>query len=1001
MNNRLINRIRFTLILIFAIFFIRPASVSAQNGWTTAAPVTSARFGTVTGVIDGKIYVAGGYDTGYLNTLEVYDPALNTWSALAPMPAGIYLATGDVIGGKLYVAGGSDGISPVATLFVYDPVMNSWSTLAPMPTARFLASSGAINGKLYVAGGTVSNTGTSTDKLEVYDPTTNTWATKAPMPESGGRYDAGGAVLSNKFYVAGGYGDTVSYSKLLEVYDPLTDSWTAKAPMPQFQLIFAALALNGQLYAIGGQDSTSAPLNIVQVYEPTTDTWSNAPAMPTARFGLSAEAVGNSIYALGGHNGSAAFATHEVFTLPSCAPSPAGLVGWWAGDGDARDNTGVNNGTLNVFPNHSGMTVGHIGQSFFLQQATFEYVAVPDNNSLEMTTQFTLAAWVRQLGTYPPDQQIISKFGTFGNYAYQFSLSSNGGVRMDFSADGTNYGALIAPNNSITPGVWQYVAATFNAGNVKLYVNGIEVASGTSSITSIYSNGTAPLNIGRDAGGAGQYFSGLIDEAMVFNRALSATEINDIFALGKKGVCKSAATSAGANSQTQVGDQTITFQSVNTPGATTSFTLPPLDAGDLPANYTHTGLAYDISTTASFTGPVQICFNLPSVMSQTAQTNLRVLHNEGGTLVDRTTGRMFSSSMLCASVTSLSPFVIAAAATPTAAPASVSGEVLTTGGVPLGGVVVELGGAHRLRTITDAAGHYKFDGIESGNFYTITPSRAGYSFNPRERSFSLISDKTDATFTAAPDAIVNANPLDTDLFFVRQHYLDFLGREPDTGGLAYWATQFAGCRGDASCLNQARINISAAFFIEQEFQETGSFIYRLYKASYGVRPLFAQFMPDRKQLVGGADLEANKNAFVESWIQRPEFTQRYPQHLSGPEFIDALLKTLRESSSIDTAEMRSALLNDYQTHHSRARIVRMVADDEALRQAEYNSAFVLMQYFGYLRRDPDEDGYRFWLNVLDTREPNNYRGMVCSFITSKEYQYRFSPVATSSNADCR
>jgi hypothetical protein len=78
----------------------------------------------------------------------------------------------------------------------------------------------------------------------------------------------------------------------------------------------------------------------------------------------------------------------------------------------------------------------------------------------------------------------------------------------------------------------------------------------------------------------------------------------------------------------------------------------------------------------------------------------------------------------------------------------------------------------------------------------------------------------------------------------------------------------------------------------------------------------------------------------------------------------------------------------------------VVADNSVFAQAEYNSAFVLMQYFGYLRRNPDQGGYDFWLNVLNNRVPNNYRAMVCAFITSTEYQLRFGSVVTHSNAEC-
>jgi len=94
------------------------------------------------------------------------------------------------------------------------------------------------------------------------------------------------------------------------------------------------------------------------------------------------------------------------------------------------------------------------------------------------------------------------------------------------------------------------------------------------------------------------------------------------------------------------------------------------------------------------------------------------------------------------------------------------------------------------------------------------------------------------------------------------------------------------------------------------------------------------------------------------------------------------------------------LVNDYIQHKSRSRIMRFVADDPSFREAEYNRAFVLMQYYGYLRRDPDEGGYQFWLNVLNTRVSGNFRGMVCAFINSEEYQKRFSSVRTRTDSVC-
>ena len=85
---------------------------------------------------------------------------------------------------------------------------------------------------------------------------------------------------------------------------------------------------------------------------------------------------------------------------------------------------------------------------------------------------------------------------------------------------------------------------------------------------------------------------------------------------------------------------------------------------------------------------------------------------------------------------------------------------------------------------------------------------------------------------------------------------------------------------------------------------------------------------------------------------------------------------------------------------TRAQVVADVIEIQTFKDREYNPSFVLMQYFGYLRRNADDPGYAFWLDILNNRQPNNYRSMVCAFITSAEYQLRFSSVVTHSNSEC-
>jgi hypothetical protein len=339
----------------------------------------------------------------------------------------------------------------------------------------------------------------------------------------------------------------------------------------------------------------------------------------------------------------------------------------------------------------------------------------------------------------------------------------------------------------------------------------------------------------------------------------------------------------------------------------------------------------------------------------------------------------------------------------TAAGASISGMVTTVDGQPLGGVAMMLNGTANQTTITDSGGHYEFDGVGANQFYVVTPQLANFTFNPANRSFSLLGDKTDAIFTGLPNPIVTANPLDTSDYFVRQQYLDFLGREPDQQGLDYWSAQLNQCNGDAACLSAQRIEVSAAFFASPEFQQTGSFVYLVYKAGLGRQLSYAEFNAARTQVLAGTSLATSQAAFANAFVQGPEFVQKFQTSLTAESFVDALLAQISAVSQVDLSPQRGQMIATYQTggsmNQGRALVLQMVTADGSLQQAEYNSSFVLMEYFGYLRRDADPGGYQFWLNALN-RVPGSYRGMVCSFITSTEYQRRFSSVITHSNSEC-
>jgi hypothetical protein len=263
------------------------------------------------------------------------------------------------------------------------------------------------------------------------------------------------------------------------------------------------------------------------------------------------------------------------------------------------------------------------------------------------------------------------------------------------------------------------------------------------------------------------------------------------------------------------------------------------------------------------------------------------------------------------------------------------------------------------------------------------------------------------------------NQIDDPSFFVRQHYQDFLNRTPDPSGLDFWTHQITDCGADQACSEVKRINVSAAFFISIEFQETGYLVYRIYKVAYGNLPggapvpvRFNELVPDTQQIglgvvVGKAGweqvLENNKQAFALDFVTRSRFTSAYPTTLTPAEFVDMLFAN---AGVTPTATERTAAINEFggagntADTAARARALRRVAENSTFTQQEFNRAFVLMQYFGYLRRNPydppeatlDYSGYNFWLNKLNQFGGNYIAAeMVKAFITSGEYRGRFGP----------
>jgi hypothetical protein len=286
-----------------------------------------------------------------------------------------------------------------------------------------------------------------------------------------------------------------------------------------------------------------------------------------------------------------------------------------------------------------------------------------------------------------------------------------------------------------------------------------------------------------------------------------------------------------------------------------------------------------------------------------------------------------------------------------------------------------------------------------------------------------IGSQTVATVTITDnDGANGSNPLSNNPFFVRQQYLDFLNREPDSSGLAFWTGQTTSC-GSADLL-VCRINVSGAFFLSIEFQQTGYLVERIYKAAFGDAngtaggqtikvPVIRinQFLPDTQRIGQGVvvnvgnwqqQLDDNKNAFTEEFVQRPAFLSALPLSMTALEFVNKLNDNAKDANGalpLSTAERDSLVAGLNNGTMTRAQVLRAVAEDADLANSEKNRAFVLMQYFGYLRRNPndapesglDYGGYNFWLGKLNGANGDFVAAeMVKAFITSPEYNQRFA-----------
>jgi hypothetical protein len=249
-------------------------------------------------------------------------------------------------------------------------------------------------------------------------------------------------------------------------------------------------------------------------------------------------------------------------------------------------------------------------------------------------------------------------------------------------------------------------------------------------------------------------------------------------------------------------------------------------------------------------------------------------------------------------------------------------------------------------------------------------------------------------------------------FFVRQHYLDFLGREPEVG--EPWSNVLRNCGNQfntdpaspsAGC---DRITVSGAFFGSPEFKSKGIYVIDFYRVAFNRLPTYSEFSVDLASITGAtaAETNAKRATFANNFVLRPEFVNGPPNAygaMSNSTYVTTLMGRYGLSSimtpdpanpdgaakvTLTTNDLTNALNGSTLT---RAQVLRaIVQSDEVTGNFEAVNAFVASQYYGYLRRTPDTGGFNGWVTYL-TNNPSDFRTMVNGFVNSTEYRLRFGP----------
>jgi hypothetical protein len=472
----------------------------------TPMPVPVSAFGYA--VVDGDIYIIGGASGSSTTAVQRYNPATDTWEkdtnnggTLSPLPQPRAVLYCGVINGKIHAIGGWDENQAYKSdHFIYDPASNTWSTSSSIPQYPIGQFAATVNNKIYVFGGWQ---GSYKDYVFEYSDEIG-WTAKSPMPTA--RNHGTTAVYGGNIYVVGGQ---ASYqpTDVVEIYDPETDTWTtglAPMPTPQHWLgSSGSPASNGIIYVLG-------PENTSYGYDPQSDAWETLNPMPDNAVGIAA--INGLIYAIGPE--------HIFFQCASDINNS--LIAYYPFNGNANDESGNgNDGTI-----HGAKWVDGKYEKVLSFDGVDDYVRSPDSSKLPLgNSPRTMMAWINPFSYPDVTYNGILSYGAMScpGHGSLLSIRNDGRLSQAFWCNDMyqTEGPVAVLNG------WNLAAFTYDGQVGKLYLNGELVATRNFSETTV-DTWNGPIRIGC-TDDPGRCFNGIIDEVRIYNRALSESEIQELY----------------------------------------------------------------------------------------------------------------------------------------------------------------------------------------------------------------------------------------------------------------------------------------------------------------------------------------------------------------------------------------------------------------------------------------------------------------------------------------